>query len=245
MLRRRHFVTFVAVAAIAATWGLMLAFSWSATLGSIAFAPWVALIGLDAGVVTGIVGAALAITMWLVAANTDDVTFGSAQVAVRSGSLVVLALGSALVGRRLRASEAAQRAVASRQSALIDATLDGVCLTDASGEVLIANKPLRRLTLELGMPSHGTVPERLVAIADTIVEPERYRTRMLELADAPGEASIDEFEVAGTGRVFRGYTAPVPQLEGGFSGRIWTLREVTADREIEPVIDRARAITLM
>ena len=237
MLRRRHFVTFVAVAAIAATWGLMLAFSWSATLGAIAFAPWVALIGLDAGAVTGIVGAALAITMWLVAANQDNVTFGSAQVAVRSGSLLVLALGSALVGRRLRASEAAQRAVASRQSALIDATLDGVCLTDASGEVLIANKPLRRLTLELGMPSHGTVPERLVAIADTIVEPERYRKRMLELADAPGEASIDEFEVAGTGRVFRGYTAPVPQLEGGFSGRIWTLREVTADRELDRMRD--------
>src|SRR5207253_5182186 len=121
----------------------------------------------------------------------------------------------------------------SRQSALIDATLDGVCLTDASGEVLIANKPLRRLTLELGMPSHGTVPERLVAIADTIVEPERYRKRMLELADAPGEASIDEFEVAGTGRVLRGYTAPVPELEGGFSGRFWTLREVSAVRELD------------
>src|SRR5205823_6451020 len=166
-------------------------------------------IGLDAGGLAGIAASAVAITAWLVAARADSVSIGNVQVAVRSGSLVVLALGSALVGRRLRASEAAQRAVASRQSALIDATLDGVCLTDASGEVLIANKPLRRLTLELGMPSHGTVPERLVAIADTIVEPERYRTRMLELADAPGEASIDEFEVAGTGRVFRGYTAPV------------------------------------
>src|SRR5207245_2008601 len=99
-------------------------------------------------------------------------------------------------------------------------------LTDASGELLISNRPLRRLTLELGMPPDGTVPERLLAIADTIVEPERYRKRMLELAEAPGDASIDEFEVAGTGRVFRGYTAPVPGLRGGFSGRIWTLREV-------------------
>src|SRR5204862_8267393 len=99
MLRRRHFVTFVAVAAIAATWGLMLAFSWSATLGSIAFAPWVALIGVDAGVVTGIVGAALAITMWLVAANTDDVTFGGAPVAVRGRQLVGLGVGRGRVGR--------------------------------------------------------------------------------------------------------------------------------------------------
>jgi signal transduction histidine kinase len=237
MLQRRHFVTFVAVAAIAATWGLMLAFSWSATLGAIAFAPWVALIGFDAGAVAGTVAVALAVTLWLVGANADHVSFNDGQIAVRSGSLVVLALGSALVGRRLRKSEAAQRDVAMLQSALIDATLDGICLTDAIGEILISNKPLRRLTLELGMPHGGTVPERLLAIADTIVEPERYRMRMLQLADAPGDASIDEFEVAATGRVFRGYTAPVPDLEGGVGGRIWTLREVTADRELDRMRD--------
>ena len=51
------------------------------------------------------------------------------------------------------------------------------------------------------MPLTGTVPERLLAIADRIAEPERYRKRMLELATAPGESTIDEFEVAGTGRV--------------------------------------------
>jgi signal transduction histidine kinase len=237
MLQRRHFVTFVALAAIAATWGLMLAFSWSATLGAIAFAPWVALIAFDAGAVAGTVAVALAVTLWLVGANADNVSFNDGQIAVRSGSLVVLALGSALVGRRLRKSEAAQRDIAMLQSALIDSTLDGICLTDATGEILISNKPLRRLTLELGMPHDGTVPERLLAIADTIVEPERYRTRMLELAAAPGDASIDEFEVAATGRVFRGYTAPVPDLEGGFGGRIWTLREVTADRELDRMRD--------
>ena len=237
MLHRRHFVTFVAVGAIAATWGLMLAFSWSATLGVIAFAPWVALIGLDAGGLAGIAASAVAMTAWLVAANADSVSIGNVQVAVRSGSLVALALGSAFVGRRLRTSEAAQRAVASLQSALIDATLDGICLTDANGAILISNKPLRRLTVELGMPHVGTVPERLLAIADTIVESERYRTRMLELADAPGNASIDEFEVADTGRVFRGYTAPVADPNGGFSGRIWTLREVTADRELDRMRD--------
>jgi signal transduction histidine kinase len=237
MLQRRHFVTFVALAAIAATWGLMLAFSWSPTLGAIAFAPWVALIGFDAGAAAGTVAVALAVTLWLVGANADHVSFNDGQIAVRSGSLVVLALGSALVGRRLRKSEAAQRHVAMLQSALIDSTLDGICLTDASGQILISNKPLRRLTLELGMPHAGTVPERLLAIADTIVEPERYRTRMLELAAAPSDASIDEFEVAATGRVFRGYTAPVPDLEGSLGGRIWTLREVTADRELDRMRD--------
>jgi signal transduction histidine kinase len=76
------------------------------------------------------------------------------------------------------------------------------------------------------------VPERLLAIAPKMAEPERYARRMRELANAVGESSLDEFEVAGTGRIFRGFTAPVP---GG--GRIWTLREVTADRELDRMRD--------
>jgi signal transduction histidine kinase len=60
---------------------------------------------------------------------------------------------------------------------------------------------------------------------------------MLELADTPGESTIDEFEVANTGRVFRGYTAPVVGPDGTFYGRIWTLREVTADRELDRMRD--------
>jgi signal transduction histidine kinase len=93
------------------------------------------------------------------------------------------------------------------------------------------------LSLELGLPQHGTVPERLLAVADKVVEPERYRKRMLELAKEPGESTIDEFEVARTGRVFRGYTAPVSHPDGSISGRIWTLREVTADRELDRMRD--------
>jgi len=129
------------------------------------------------------------------------------------------------------------RGVASLQSALIDATLDGICLSDADGNILISNRPLRKLVVDLGMPSTGSVPERLIAISGSITEPERYRQRMLEIAGEPGAASTDEFEIAGTGRVFRGYTAPVPDTPGGFHGRIWTLREVTADRELDRMRD--------
>jgi signal transduction histidine kinase len=76
-----------------------------------------------------------------------------------------------------------------------------------------------------------------VAISDSITEPERYRQRMQEIASERGEATTDEFEVAGTGRVFRGYTAPVPDTPEGLKGRIWTLREVTADRELDRMRD--------
>jgi signal transduction histidine kinase len=151
--------------------------------------------------------------------------------------MFALALGSALGGRRLRASEQAHRTVAALQSALIDSTLDGICLTDEEGEILISNRPLRRIGLELGLPLSGTVPERLAAIADKMAEPERYKQRMEELARVAGESTIDEFEVAGTGRVFRGYTAPVANPDGSIAGRIWTLREVTADRELDRMRD--------
>ncbi len=236
-VRRRYFVTFVALGGLLATWGVMMAFSWSAKLGVITLAPWVALAGFNLGVLGGIAGAVLATTLWLVASNADNAVLDNVQIGVRAGSLGALAIGSALAGRRLRASEDSQRRVASLQSALIDSTLDGICLTDEHGEVLISNKPLRRLSRELGLPVEGTVPSRLLAVSEQMVEPERYRRRMIELGNAPGESTIDEFEVAGSGRCFRGYTAPVRDADGSFAGRVWTLREVTADRELDRMRD--------
>jgi signal transduction histidine kinase len=235
--RRRYFVTFIAIAGMAATWGLMIAFSWSSQLGVITFAPWVALIGFDIGALGGIAAAGAAVGLWIGANHADNATVTGVQVGVRAASLAALALGTALAGRRLRESEETQRTVASLQSALIDSTLDGICLTNEDGEILISNKPLRRIAVELALPLSGTVPERLLAIADKMAEPERYRQRMRELADVRGESTIDEFEVSGTGRVFRGYTAPVSNPDGSFAGRIWTLREVTADRELDRMRD--------
>jgi signal transduction histidine kinase len=229
--RRRHVITYVAVGGLALTWAVMLAFDWTARLGTIALAPWVALIGFDLGVVGGVCAAAVALSMWLVATDSSNIQWDSIQLVVRALVLLVLGIGPAIAGRVMRAQQRALRATARLQTSLIDATLDGICLTDRDGEVLISNKPLRRLALEFGMPLSGTVPERLLAIADKMTEPERYRERMLELARTPGEATIDEFEVAGTGRVFRGYTVPIGDQ------RVWTLREVTADRELDRMRD--------
>jgi signal transduction histidine kinase len=237
--RRRYFVTSVALAGIAATWALMMAFSWATKLGIVTFGPWVALLGFDLGVVGGIVGAIATTGLWIVAIHAENAAaLDTSQIAVRTGSLVVLGVGSALAGRRLRASERVLRGVASLQGALIDSTLDGICLTDAEGEILISNRQMRRLAGELGMPPSGTATERLLALSNSVTEPERYRRRMLALAATPGQASSDEFEIRGSGRVFRGYTAPAPrEATAAAGGRIWTLREVTADRELDRMRD--------
>jgi signal transduction histidine kinase len=228
---RRYSISFVALAGLASTWAVMIAFDWSSRLGTIALAPWVALLGFDAGVVAGVGGAALAMGGWMLASHFDHIPMDSVQIVVRSVALLLLGGGSALAGMRMRATQRALRATASLQSSLIDATMDGICMTDKDGEVLISNKPLRQIAAEIGLPLSGTVPERLLAVSDKMTEPERYRERMLALSKAPGDASIDEFEIAGTGRVFRGYTSPVAE------GRIWALREVTADRELDRMRD--------
>ena len=184
-----------------------MAFSWSSKLGVVALAPWVALIGFDLGIVGGLAAAVISVGLWIIANHVSNVSVDGAQIAVRVGSMVILGVGSALAGRRLRTSEEAQRTVVSLQSALIDATLDGICLTDEDGAVLISNRPLRRLSLELGLPQVGTVPERLLAVADKVVEPDRYRQRMLELAHAPGR--VDDRRVRG-----RSDRAGVPRVHG-------------------------------
>ena len=235
--RRRHFTGFLGGLAMAATFGAMIGFEWTTVLGALAFAPWVALCGFDCGFWLGLVSAGLATGLWWGATDISGISTTTQQLVVRAAFFAVLGGGTAVAGRRLRESERRYQATVARQSALIDSTLDGISLTDADGNILIMNAPIVRMGIELGMPIDGTVPERLLAIADNVTEPERYRRRMLELANTPKEAASDEFEIAETGRVYRGYAEPVTDESGRFAGRIWTLREVTADRELDRMRD--------
>jgi signal transduction histidine kinase len=237
LARRPTLVSVIAAIGLGLSFGAMIVFDARATLGAIVFAPWVGLIGFDAGVVGGAVATAAATGLWLAALEVDNVPAGAGQLSVRFAAFLLLGVGSGLVGDRLRRSEASQRNVSALQAALIDSTLDGICLTDAEGRPLISNEPLRRLSVEFGMPQHGTVPERLLAVSERVSEPQRYRKRMHELATSVDAETSDEFEVTGTGRCFRGYTAPVRDRNGILVGRVWTLRDVTADRELDRMRD--------
>lgn len=237
LARRPTILSALGVVGLVLTMSAMLAFRASGELGAIAFAPWVALISFDTGFVVGGLVAGLSTGLWVAAADLQHGYTGGVPITTRAGALLLLGIGTGLAGRRLHMSESAQRNVSALQVALIDSTLDGICLTDPAGNVLIANAPMRRMSVELGLPAHGTIPERLIAVADRLIDPNRYRTRMQELATAVDAQTSDEFELAGTGRSFRGYTAPVSGSDGELVGRVWTLREVTADREIDRMRD--------
>ncbi len=121
--------------------------------------------------------------------------------------------------------------------AVLDSTVDGILLADAEGNVQLANRPVITLTRDLGMSFEGTVVERLLSVEGRMADPEKYRRAMERLRENPEEPTFDEFEDSVSGRVFQGFTAPVLDDGDGFLGRIWTLREVTQERELDRLKD--------
>jgi signal transduction histidine kinase len=158
------------------------------------------------------------------------------MLVLRLALLVGVGVAAGLSSRRISSDALQLQSTSALQRALLDSTVDGICLTDLTGNPVLANAPLQRFSLELGLPLHGTVAERLLALADRTTEPARFSERMHALGRDLA-TSEDEFELAESGRVFRGYTAPVARKDGTVVGRIWTLREVTADRRLERLRD--------
>jgi signal transduction histidine kinase len=126
--------------------------------------------------------------------------------------------------------------LASLLRSVLDSTIDAIVLTDLEGNIQLANRPLRRLAVELGFRGDANVIDQLLSVADKVSDPDRYAETMERLRAHPEQPSADEFDLLGGRRTFVGYTAPV-RGEEGLIGRIWTLREVTQERELDRLKD--------
>jgi len=215
------------------------------------------------GVVVGVSGIAVTILLFIgivayflraaiapirrIAAATDRVAAGDLGVEVPEG-------GAGEVGRLATAFNEMSRSLSGgRQElgeqnvnlerlanvlrAVLDSTVDGILLSDAEGNVQLANRPVMTLTRELGMSHEGPVVDRLLSVEQRMADPEKYRRAMERLRTNPNEPTFDEFEDTVSKRVFQGFTAPVHDDQGGFLGRIWTLRDVTQERELDRLKD--------
>jgi signal transduction histidine kinase len=236
LARNRGVVLGTGVAGLLLTFVGMLASGSSGPIGTIMFVPWVALLAAELGPAWGGLAGVAATGLYFAAAETVDLPHDPVALTLRLAPLVGVGVAAGFSSRRISSDALELQATSAVQGALLDSTLDGICLTDPSGRILLANAPLQRTSVELGLPPYGTVTERLLALADRTTEPNRFRERMLELAH-DHTASADEFELSQSGRVFRGCTTPVVRPDGTLVGRIWTLREVTADRRLERLRD--------
>jgi len=236
LARHRPAVVALATLGLAGTFAGMIATGGSGPIGTIMFVPWVALLAAELGPVPGGLAGVGATCLYFAAAETVGLPEDPATLALRLVPLVGVGIAAGFSSRRISSDALELQATSALQQALLDSTVDGICLTDPSGRIFLGNLPLQRFGLELGLPLHGTVTDRLLALAERTTEPARFRERMAELASNSAE-SEDEFELTESGRVFRGYTAPVERPDGSLVGRIWTLREVTADRRLERLRD--------
>jgi len=121
--------------------------------------------------------------------------------------------------------------------AVLDSTVDGILLSNVDGDVQLANRPMIQLAEELDLPGTGPVVDRLLAVTDRMDDPPRFAETMERLRANPMETTLDEFEDGRTGRVFQGFTSPVIDDRGQLIGRLWTLRDVTAQRDLDRLKD--------
>jgi signal transduction histidine kinase len=236
LMRNRTVVVAVAIAGLVATFAGMLVSGSSGPISTIMYVPWVALFATQLGPTAGGLAGAGATALYFAAAEADGLPHDAASLALRFAPLVGVGVAAGFSSRRITADALELQSTAALQQALLDSTVDGICLTDVTGNVVLANAPLQRFADELGLPLTGTVPERLLALAGRTTHEKLFRERMQELARDLASTE-DEFELTESGRVFRGYTAPVSRQDGTVVGRIWTLREVTADRRLERLRD--------
>jgi signal transduction histidine kinase len=236
LARHPRLLVGTAVVGVLGTFAAMLIVGDAGRIGAIAFVPWVTLLAVELGPIGGGLAGVVTTTLYLVAAATVGGPDDPVALSLRIAGLIGVGVTAGLSSRRISSDALELQATSALQEALLDSTLDGICLTDPDGRLLFGNVPLQRFAVEHGLPPYGTVTDRLFALADTTTEPGRFRERMRELANDPAE-SEDDFELAETGRVFRGRTTPVRRPNGALVGRIWTLREVTADHHLERLRD--------
>jgi signal transduction histidine kinase len=165
--------------------------------------------------------------------RTSDREFSNAELAA-----IEHLAGEAATALSHTLSYRAAQAEASVSRAVLDATPDGICLTDAAGKILLSNAPMNALAFDvLGLPRRGTIFERMIAAADRFTDPAGFRAAMAGLAADPQSMLLAEYELTDSQRTFQGYAAPVQDSAGRLTGRIFVLREVTAERAAERVKD--------
>jgi PAS domain S-box-containing protein len=144
-----------------------------------------------------------------------------------------------LVHRAYRNKEQAEdrREMAFQQSLLEareDAMLDGLLIVDGDGEILSYNEQLVDMWSIPEAVVEADDNERLFDhIQDRIADPDVFETAFQTTSDVTGSGEIP----CTNDRVYKYYTTPVIGEDGTQYGRLWSFRDVTADKEREQELE--------
>jgi signal transduction histidine kinase len=130
-----------------------------------------------------------------------------------------------------KANEELRRQIAIN-TAVLDATLDGITLVDTRGDVLLVNSAQERLLTDLfELPPGKSVDEHLTPLVERVSDRERFLSFAAKFTGDPDFEGTDEVELL-SGRSYMLHTAPV-SAGGDFLGRVFVIRETTLEREAE------------
>src|SRR5581483_3715251 len=133
-----------------------------------------------------------------------------------------------------------------RQASVIRAVIEGVpaaiSLIDRAGKVLLSNAVMDRWDEERGNPPGQTVIERALASAELTSDPAGYRAGIEALVADPRLQALDRYQLTASGRCFERYSAPVHDHGGELLGRLFVLREVTAEERAKQASDEFVAL---
>ena len=178
LIRNQTLLVSVAIAGLVGTFIGMLATGRSGPIGTVMYVPWIALLASQLGPAIGALAGVLATALYFAAAQELDLPHDPLSLVLRLAPLAGVGVAAGLSSRRITSDALELEATSALRRTLLDSTVDGICLTDAAGNLVLANAPLERFAAELGLPEHGTVAERLRSLAARTTEPTRFRERM-------------------------------------------------------------------
>ncbi|MBD0349216.1 MAG: PAS domain S-box protein, partial [Thermoleophilia bacterium] len=174
-----------------------------------------------------------------VPADTAFAAIGELRKTVLATTAVlglILVAGIFLLARALRSRRRAEDAAleqAAINEAVLEASRDGIRMIDPEGNVLVSNRAYEEMDASVfGAASNGSPEDRVEQLAVLATAPAEVR-RIVERTRDPDYAGTHEIELAGSGRAFQVYTAPVRERNGELLGRTTVVRDVTSEREAE------------
>jgi signal transduction histidine kinase len=161
-----------------------------------------------------------------------DRPFGDDEVgrARRMSDQIAVVLVKALESRRVARLVAVNAAV-------LDATSFGIGMFDKRGELRLANRRLREIWSDLDIPADAPLDVRAARMLELSVNAGESEAELRKVQDDPSSRARIELHEPVSGRWYVGRTDPVLGSGGEDVGRIISLRDTTAEHEIQRMRD--------
>ena len=154
---------------------------------------------------------------------------------VRSAEDVEFAAWGARLAQTVLERAAEQERVATSLALLeatLESTVDGILVVSASGRIAGANRTFADMWhIDPELLAGGDDAGVMAAALRQLVYPDDFVAKVRELYADPAASSFDELHFR-DGRVFERYSQP-QRLQGRTVGRVWSFRDVTANRRLE------------